>query len=71
MGNFFDCIESRKLPISDVQNQHQSITTCHLANISMRLGRPLKWDPEKEQVIDDAEANRWLSREQRTGYEVV
>jgi predicted dehydrogenase len=71
MGNFFDCVESRQLPISDVRNQHQSITTCHLANISMRLGRPLRWDPEKEQVIDDAQANRWLSREQRAGYEVV
>jgi myo-inositol 2-dehydrogenase/D-chiro-inositol 1-dehydrogenase len=71
MGNFFDCVESRKLPISDVFNQHQSITTCHLGNISMRLGRPLKWDPEKEQFIDDSEANSLLRREQRKGYEVA
>lgn len=71
MGNFFDCIASRGTPLSDVAGQHQSITTCHLANISMRLGRPLRWDPEKEQVTDDAEANRWLSREQRGGYEVT
>ena len=35
----------------------------------MRLGRPLKWDPEAEQFIGDDEANQWLSREQRKGYE--
>lgn len=71
MGNFFDCIASREQPLSDVVGQHQSISTCHLANISLRLGRPLKWDPDKEQVQGDAEANRWLSREQRAGYEVA
>ncbi|HID22379.1 MAG TPA: Gfo/Idh/MocA family oxidoreductase, partial [Planctomycetaceae bacterium] len=55
MGNFFDCVRARKTPISDVLSQHQSVTTCHLANISMRLGRPLRWDPLKEQFIDDEE----------------
>ena len=71
MGNFFDCIESRQQPISDVVSQHQSVTTCHIGNISMRLGRPLKWDPEAERFIGDDEANRWLSREQRQGYEIT
>ena len=71
MGNFFDCIASRQKPISDVAGQHQTISTCHLVNISMRLGRPLKWDPERGQIVDDSEANRWLRREQRSGYEVV
>ncbi len=70
MGNFFDCIASRQTPISDLAGQHQSITTCHLGNISMRLGRPLKWDPSQEQFVDDSEANTWLRREQRAGYEV-
>ena len=40
MGNFFDCLRSRQEPISDVVSQHRSVSTCHLANISMRLGRP-------------------------------
>ncbi|MEO8497757.1 MAG: Gfo/Idh/MocA family oxidoreductase [Planctomycetota bacterium] len=71
MGNFFDCVETRQQPISDVESQHRSISTCHLGNISMRLGRPLKWDAEKEEFPGDAEANSWLSREQRSGYEVV
>ena len=70
MGNFFDCIESREQPISDIVSQHQSVTTCHIANISMRLGRPLQWDPEAEQFIGDDEANQWLCRERRKGYEI-
>lgn len=70
MGNFFDCIESRRDPISDVVSQHRSVSTCHLANISLRLGRSIQWDPELEQCVEDAEANAMLKREQRVGYEV-
>ncbi len=50
MGNFFDCVRSRKTPISDVASQHRSVSTCHLANISMRLGRKLRWDPDGRAV---------------------
>ena len=71
MGNFFDCVQSRNPPISDVLSQHQSVTTCHLGNISMRLGRPLKWNPNREEFVDDSQANGWLKREQRAGFEVV
>ncbi|HVX62296.1 MAG TPA: Gfo/Idh/MocA family oxidoreductase [Pirellulales bacterium] len=71
MGNFFDCIAERRQPVSDVESQHRSATTCHLGNISMRLGRPLKWDPQAEQFRGDDEANAMLQREQRAGYEVV
>ena len=70
MGNFFDCIRSRRTPISDVVSQHRSVSTCHLANIAIRLGRKLRWDPDQEQFVGDAEANRWLSREQRKPYQV-
>ena len=69
MGNFFDCIESRRTPISDVESQHRSVSTCHLGNISMRLGRELRWDPNLEQFANDPEANGWLQREQREGFE--
>jgi hypothetical protein len=70
MGNFFDCVQSRQQPISDVFSQHRSVTTCHLGNISMRLGRPLQWDPEKELFVGDEEANRHLRREQRAPYAI-
>jgi predicted dehydrogenase len=71
MGNFFDCVRSRKTPISDFESQHRSATTCHLVNLSIRLGRSLSWDAEKEVFVGDDEANKWLSREQRKGYEVA
>jgi myo-inositol 2-dehydrogenase/D-chiro-inositol 1-dehydrogenase len=71
MGNFVDCIQSRRATLSDVESQHRSVTTCHLANISMRLGRPLKWDPERELFVNDAETNIWLRREQREGFEIT
>lgn len=71
VGNFFDCVKAGKTPISDVESQHRSATTCHLANISMRLGRPLKWDPDAELFVDDNQANEMLQRPQRRGYEVV
>jgi len=70
MGNFVDCLRSRQEPLSDVVSQHRSVSTCHLANISMRLGRPLKWDPAAERFVGDDEANTWLSRPQRAGYEI-
>lgn len=71
MGNFFDCVASRNSPISDIESQHRSASTCHLGNLSLRLGRELKWDPETETFPGDAEANAMLAREQRQGFEVV
>lgn len=69
MGNFFDCVDSRRKPVSDVESQHRSVSTCHLGNISMRLGRPLDWDAEAECFVKDPQADTWLRREQRVGYE--
>lgn len=70
MANFFDCMRSGDTPISDVISQHQSAITCHIGNISMRLGRKLNWDPTREQFVGDEEANAMLKREQRSGYEI-
>ena len=71
MGNFFECLVSREQPISDVYTHHRSMTTCHLANIAIRLGRKLQWDPEKQQIMNDKDAQQWQAREQRKGYEIV
>jgi predicted dehydrogenase len=70
MGNFFDCVKTRETPISNVACQHRSVSVCHLANISMRLGRPLNWDPETERFVGDDEADGYLSRPQRKGFEL-
>jgi predicted dehydrogenase len=71
MGNFFDCVQARRQPISDIESQHRSISTCHLANISMRLGRKLQWNSDVEQFVQDPQADQMLQREQRKGFETI
>jgi predicted dehydrogenase len=71
MGNFYDCVLNRQAPLADVESQHRSVSVCHLANIALRLGRPLRWDPKNERFVDDAEADAFLRREQRPGFEVA
>jgi predicted dehydrogenase len=69
MANFFECIRTRRAPICEAEIGHRSISVAHLGVISVRLGRPLKWDPDKEQFIGDHEANGWVSREMRKPYD--
>ncbi|MBR5626581.1 MAG: Gfo/Idh/MocA family oxidoreductase [Thermoguttaceae bacterium] len=68
--NFFDCMATRERPHADVEIGHRSITVCHLANITRILNRPLRWDPAKEQFINDDEANSYIDRPRRKGYEL-
>ncbi|MHA8053842.1 Gfo/Idh/MocA family protein [Aquirufa sp. Wall-65K1] len=67
-GNWLDCIESRKEPISPIEIGHRACTVCLITHVAMKLPRKLNWDPKKEQFINDAEANRFLSRAQRAPY---
>jgi len=69
MQNWFDCIKSREKPIADVEIGHRSATVCHLGNIARLTGKKLAWDPVKEQ-FDDSEANKYLDRLHRKGYEL-
>jgi predicted dehydrogenase len=68
MANFFDCVKTRKQPCAPVQIEHRTVTACHLTNISLRLKRKIAWDPVKQEIVGDAEANAWQKREQRTPY---
>jgi predicted dehydrogenase len=56
--NFIDSVKSRKRPIADVEDGHYTNTVNRLGNIAYRLGRKLRWDAAREQVVDDPEANR-------------
>jgi hypothetical protein len=71
MGNFFDCVRSRKLPICDVATGHRSATMCHLAAISLRTGFKLEWDSAAEAFVGDnaGVANGYVSREMRAPYD--
>jgi len=69
-ANFIAAMRSRKQPISDVWSHNRMLEICHLSNIAMRLGRDLRWDPEARRVIDDDQANSFLAREARKGFEI-
>lgn len=58
--DFLDAVKSRKQPLYDAEAGHRNTTLSHLALASMELGRSLRWDPERERVIGDREANRRL-----------
>jgi hypothetical protein len=63
--NFLHCRETREKPVADIEQGHISTASCILANLSMQLGRSLRWDPAKHQVPGDEEANKLLRREYR------
>lgn len=69
-ANFIESMKTRKQPISDVWSHNRMLEICHLANIAMRLGRELNWDPAKREIVGDAQANSFLARESRKGYQV-
>ena len=58
--NFLDSVKSRQQPLAPAEVGHRTASICHLNNIAMRLDRKLRWDPEKEQFVNDPEANRLL-----------
>lgn len=68
--NFFDCIKSRELPIADVEIGHRTATACHLANLAIRLGRKIDWDPNQEQIAGDDEAAAMLARPYRAKWKL-
>lgn len=69
--NFLDCVKSRERPIADVEQGHQVTTACHLANISLRTGRKIRWNPETEEITGDSEAAKWLERPYRKPWDEV
>jgi predicted dehydrogenase len=69
--NFLDCVKSRERPIADVEQGHQVTTACHLANIALRTGRKIRWNPETEEIVGDAETSKWLERPYRKPWDEV
>jgi nitrite reductase/ring-hydroxylating ferredoxin subunit len=67
--NFLDCVKSRATPLSDLQSGHEVAIACHLSNISLRTGRKLVWDAEKEEITGDPEANAMLTRPYRAPWD--
>jgi hypothetical protein len=64
-GDFLYCVRTRERPFRAIEIAHRAATVCHLGNIAYFLGRPLRWDPEREEIRDDPEAARLLDRPRR------
>jgi predicted dehydrogenase len=65
MLDFLKAIATRGKPVADIEEGHISTASCILANMAVKLGRTLTWDPQKGQVVGDEEANRLLRRPYR------
>jgi predicted dehydrogenase len=68
--NFLNAVKTRAKPISHIDAAVRSDTVCHLADIGMRLGRKLKWNPEAERFENDEAANRMRSRALRSPWRI-
>ncbi|MCY2986820.1 MAG: Gfo/Idh/MocA family oxidoreductase [Planctomycetota bacterium] len=64
--NWLDCIKSRARTTCHPESAHRATAICHAVSIGLRLGRSLKWDPQAEQFVDDAQANAMLGRAMRS-----
>jgi predicted dehydrogenase len=64
--NFLDAIKARQATVAPLEAAVRADTICHQALIALRLGRKLRWDPSREVFLDDADANRLLSRSMRS-----
>jgi len=67
---FLQCVKSRQDPYFPVDIGHRVSTVCHLANIAIKLGRKLKWDPKREQFVGDDGANKMLDRARRDPWQL-
>ena len=64
--DFLDCVKANSLPIAPIEAAHRSISVAHLGNIAMILGRKIRWDPQREEFLDDPAATRMLGRAMRS-----
>jgi len=64
-GDFVHCMKTREETWRNPEVAHRTVTVCHLGNIAYWLNRPLKWDPVKQEMVGDVEAQRWVDRPKR------
>jgi len=70
-SDFFSSVRTRQRPITDVEIGHRTASVCHLSGIAENLGRPIQWDPAKEEIIGDPMAASLLDRPRRAPYALL
>jgi len=68
--NFIESLRNGEEPIANVETGQRTCATCILGNIAHELGRPVKWDPEKQYFVDDSEAEKFFHRDYRKGFKL-
>lgn len=68
--DFIDSVIAGTEPVAPIEEAHRTITIAHLGNIAMQLGRDLRWDPDREVVLDDVSANEMLGRPMRAPWKL-
>lgn len=63
--DFYDAVKRRGDTVANAETGHRTASICHMLTIATQLGRPLKWDPDKERFVGDEEANRFLHYQYR------
>jgi len=69
--DFLDAIKTGRRPNAEIQIGHVSATLSHLGNLATRLGRSLRFDPQKEEILGDEEAHALVRRQYRAGHWAV
>jgi predicted dehydrogenase len=69
--NFIECVRSRQRPVADVEIGHRSTILTLLGNIAYRTGRKLRWNAEREEIVDDRQASELLGRQARAPWNLV
>lgn len=64
-ADLIQCIENGSIPVCDIEIAHRSTNMSLLGMLSLKLGRSVEWNGDKEEVVGDAEANQLLSRDYR------
>ncbi len=68
MKNLLEAIDNRSRPVADIEQGHISSASCIMANVAMKLGRTLQFDPATHTIVNDPEATALLKREYRKPY---
>jgi predicted dehydrogenase len=71
LKNFIECVRTRQRPVADVEIGHRSTIAPHLGNIAFRTGRKIRWDPEREQILDDPKAAELVDRPARKPWDLI
>jgi predicted dehydrogenase len=70
MGNFLECIKTRRKTITPIETAHRSASVGHLCQVAILTGRKIRFNPETEQILDDPTANSMLGKAMRSPWRI-